>query len=67
MPDDLLGALKRNKKAQTSFKNLSPSHKKEYIEWISEAKREETRQQRLATAIEWMAQGKPRNWKYMKC
>src|SRR5438034_768187 len=51
----------------TAFENFSYSHKKEYLEWITEAKRDETRQQRLKTAIEWLAKGKPRNWKYMKC
>ena len=44
-----------------------PSHKREYVEWITEAKQEATRQRRLATAIEWMAQGKSRNWKYENC
>jgi uncharacterized protein YdeI (YjbR/CyaY-like superfamily) len=67
IPADLRGALKKNKKALTTFENFSPSHKREYVEWITEAKRDETRQQRLRTTIEWLAQGKPRNWKYMNC
>ncbi len=67
VPDGLLAALKKNKKALTAFENFSPSHKREYVEWITEAKRDETRQQRLRTTIEWLAQGKPRNWKYMIC
>ena len=66
VPDDLAAALKRNKKAQASFEGFSPSHRREYIEWITEAKGEDTRKRRLETAIEWMAEGKPRNWKYMK-
>jgi hypothetical protein len=63
----LMSALKDNKKALTAFENFSYSHKKEYVEWITEAKGEETRKRRLATAIEWMAEGKSRHWKYVKC
>jgi uncharacterized protein YdeI (YjbR/CyaY-like superfamily) len=66
VPDYFLAALKKNKKALATFEAFSPSHKREYVEWIVEAKQEETRMQRLATAIEWMAEGKPRNWKYMR-
>jgi len=67
IPPSLAAALKRNKKAQQTFENFSPSHKREYIEWITEAKREETRAKRLETAIECLKDGKPRNWKYMNC
>ncbi len=67
VPEDLTAALKRNKKALATFKQFSPSHKWEYVEWITEAKRDETRTQRLATAVQWMAEGKSRNWKYAKC
>jgi len=63
-PDDLLKALKKNKKALATFEAFSPSNKREYIDWLTEAKQEATRRQRLAQAIEWMAEGKPRNWKY---
>ncbi|MDH3285042.1 MAG: YdeI/OmpD-associated family protein [Acidobacteriota bacterium] len=66
VPDDLKAAMKKNKKALATFENFSFSNRKEYVEWITEAKREETRQRRVRTAIEWMAEGKPRNWKYMK-
>jgi hypothetical protein len=65
-PADLAAALKKNAKAATTFKNFSPSHRREYIEWITEARQPETRQRRLAQTIEWLAEGKPRNWKYMK-
>lgn len=65
MPEDFVIALKKDKKAGKNFESLSPSHKREYIEWILEAKREETRQKRIATALAWLAEGKPRNWKYM--
>ena len=58
-------ALKKSKSAQKTYDALSPSHKREYLEWITEAKREDTRERRLATAIEWLAEGKPRNWKHM--
>jgi uncharacterized protein YdeI (YjbR/CyaY-like superfamily) len=66
VPNDLMGALKKNKKAMTAFQSFPPSHRREYIEWITEAKREETRQKRLQTAIAQIAEGKPQNWKYMK-
>ena len=67
VPKDLAAALKKNKKAAEAFKNFAPSHRREYIEWITEAKREETRATRLATTLEWLAQGKQRNWKHMNC
>jgi uncharacterized protein YdeI (YjbR/CyaY-like superfamily) len=60
-------ALKKNKKALIAFENFSYSHKKEYLDWITEAKREETRAKRMETAILWLAKGKSRNWKYMNC
>jgi uncharacterized protein YdeI (YjbR/CyaY-like superfamily) len=64
VPADLAGALAKNKQARTAFTAFSPSHKREYVEWITEAKRDETRQQRIQTAIKWIAEGKSRNWKY---
>ncbi len=67
VPDYFVAALKKNKKALTTFEGFSYSHKKEYVEWITEAKREETRQQRIKTAIEWMSKGKSRHWKYANC
>jgi uncharacterized protein YdeI (YjbR/CyaY-like superfamily) len=63
-PPDLAAALKKNAKARATFDGFSPSHRREYIEWVGEAKREETRQRRLAQAIEMLAEGKTRNWKY---
>ena len=50
----------------TTFRAFSPSNKRDYIEWLEEVKTEATRQKRLETALEWMAEGKPRNWKHMK-
>jgi uncharacterized protein YdeI (YjbR/CyaY-like superfamily) len=67
IPDDLASALQGNHQAQAAFEKFSPSHKREYVEWITEAKTQATRSKRLATAIEWMAEGKSRNWKYMNC
>ena len=66
IPGDLAAAFGKNKKAQAGFDALSPSHKREYLEWITEARAAETRARRLAQAIEWMAAGKSRNWKYEK-
>jgi len=59
--------LKKNKKAAVTYEAFSPSCKREYVEWISEAKREETRASRVAQAVTWMAEGKQRNWKYQQC
>jgi hypothetical protein len=64
VPADLAAALKKNQAAASYFEGLSPSHRREYVEWITEAKREETRTRRLATTLEWLAAGKSRNWKY---
>ena len=66
MPQYLKRALVRNKKALVTFEAFSPTHKREYLEWVTEAKTEETRSKRLATTIDWLAQGKKRNWKYMR-
>ena len=66
VPAYLIAALKKNKKAHAAFESFPPSHKREYVEWITEAKREETRAKRLEQAIAWIAEGKSRNWKYEK-
>ena len=67
VPADLAAALKKNRKAAATFEDFSKSHRNEYVDWITEAKRDETRAKRLATALEWLAEGKSRNWKYEKC
>ena len=67
VPQTLLAALKKNAKAKATFDTFSYSHKKEYVEWITEAKQDETRTRRLATTIEWLSEGKARNWKYERC
>jgi uncharacterized protein YdeI (YjbR/CyaY-like superfamily) len=67
VPADLAAALRTNKAARETFDGFPPSHRREYIEWITEAKQEATRARRLATTLEWLAEGKSRNWKYSKC
>jgi uncharacterized protein YdeI (YjbR/CyaY-like superfamily) len=64
VPTDFLAALKKNKKAFAAFEKFPPSHKREYVDWITEAKREETRVRRIQSALEMLAEGKSRNWKY---
>ncbi|MEO8190254.1 MAG: YdeI/OmpD-associated family protein [Acidobacteriota bacterium] len=67
VPEDLAAGLKKNRAAGSTFEKMSLSHRREYVEWITEAKREETREKRLSTALEWLAEGKSRNWKYENC
>jgi uncharacterized protein YdeI (YjbR/CyaY-like superfamily) len=66
VPPYFTAALKKNKKALAAFDAFPPSHRREYVMWVTEAKTEETRDKRLATAMEWIAEGKGRNWKYEK-
>jgi uncharacterized protein YdeI (YjbR/CyaY-like superfamily) len=66
VPDYMAKALGKNKAAKKTFENFSPSNKREYVNWVTEAKTEATREKRLKQAIAWMAEGKPRMWKYMK-
>jgi len=66
VPDFFTQALSKNKKALQTFEAFAWSHKKEYVQWITEAKTEETKSKRMASAIEMMAEGKSRNWKYAK-
>jgi uncharacterized protein YdeI (YjbR/CyaY-like superfamily) len=66
-PPEFTAALRKNKRAASVFAAFSPSCKREYVEWIAEAKRPETRDKRIASAIEWIAEGKQRNWKYQNC
>lgn len=67
IPADLLEALASNEKAAETFDKFPPSCRREYVEWITEAKTEATRGKRLATTVEWLNEGKRRNWKYEKC
>ncbi|MBS1821659.1 MAG: YdeI/OmpD-associated family protein [Acidobacteria bacterium] len=64
VPADLAAALKKNKAAQRVWASFSASCQREYADWITEAKRAETREKRVAQAVEWIAEGKQRNWKY---
>ena len=64
VPADFQSALAKKKLARQTFADLSPSHQREYLEWITEAKRPETRQKRIETSLQWLTDGKSRNWKY---
>jgi uncharacterized protein YdeI (YjbR/CyaY-like superfamily) len=64
VPPYFAAALKKNPQARKTFEAFPPSHRREYLEWVTEAKREETRNERLAKTIKWLAEGKSRNWKY---
>ncbi len=64
IPPSFTKELKQHKKAYAVFENFSPSHKREYVEWITEAKSAETRNKRMEQAVAWMTEGKHRNWKY---
>lgn len=66
VPRELASALTKNSEAQRQFKAFTPGKQREYNEWIAEAKTDATRAKRVAQAVEWIAEGKPRNWKYMK-
>ncbi len=65
-PAALGAALTRNAKARATWKRFGPGHRRAYVEWIAEAKRPETRARRIATTVEWLAAGKPHNWKYAR-
>jgi uncharacterized protein YdeI (YjbR/CyaY-like superfamily) len=67
MHPELAAALANSPKAKAAFDALAPSHRREYLEWIGEAKRDETRRKRISTAIGWLAEGKKRNWQYERC
>lgn len=64
VPPELVAALAKNKTARAVFEKFPPSHRREYSEWIGEAKRDETKATRVKQAVEWIAEGKGRNWKY---
>lgn len=66
IPDYFMKALSKNKKARATFDGFSYTNKKDYVEWVTGAKNDETRDQRMATSVEWMSEGKIRNWKYVK-
>lgn len=63
-PDFFMRALRQNAAALKAYQGFSPSHQRQYVQWVTEAKRDETRQRRLAQAVTQMAEGKTQNWKY---
>ena len=67
VPTYFLSALKKNNKAKATFEGFSYAKQKDYVTWVTEAKTDETRKKRLATSVEWLAEGKSRNWKYERC
>ena len=67
IPPQFTSALEANPAAKATLEGFAPSHRREYVEWISEAKRPETRDKRIAQAVEMLSQGKKRNWKYEDC
>jgi uncharacterized protein YdeI (YjbR/CyaY-like superfamily) len=67
VPQDLRAAIDAVPSAKTCFDGFPPSCQREYVEWVTEAKRDETRAKRLAQTVEWLAEGKKRNWKYENC
>jgi uncharacterized protein YdeI (YjbR/CyaY-like superfamily) len=64
VPDYFIHVLNENPVAKEAFEKFSYSHKKEYLQWITEAKTDATRQKRMEQAMEMMSEGKSRNWKY---
>lgn len=67
VPDDFAAALAENGPAKKLFDGFAPSHRREYVEWIVSAKRQETRTRRIVQAVQWIAEGKKRHWKYENC
>lgn len=67
MHPEFAAALGKSPKAKATFDAFPPSCRREYLEWVGEAKRDETRAKRIATSVEWLAEGKRRNWKYESC
>ena len=67
VPQDLRAAIDADQAARATFDGFAPSCQREYVEWIVEAKRDETRSKRIAQTVEWLAEGKKRNWKYENC
>ena len=67
MPPEFAAALAKVPAAEATLAAFAPSHRREYLEWITTAKAEATRDKRIAQAVEWLAEGKKRNWKYENC
>jgi uncharacterized protein YdeI (YjbR/CyaY-like superfamily) len=67
VPPALAAALAADQQAQSVWAAFAPGQRREYCEWIAEAKRDETRTRRITEAMAWIAEGKTRNWKYQNC
>lgn len=67
MPDDFAAALAKVPAAQQTYDAFPPGKQRDYLAWVLEARREDTRAKRIAQAVAWLAEGKPRNWKYEGC
>ena len=67
VPQDMRAAIDAVPAAKATFDGFPPSQQRDYVEWVTEAKRDETRAKRLAQTVEWIAEGKRRNWKYENC
>src|SRR6476469_8584100 len=67
MHPEFAAALARAPEAKAALEGLSPSAQRDYLEWVAEAKQDATRQKRIATAVEWLSEGKKRHWKYENC
>ena len=67
MPDDFASALAETPNAQQVFDSFTDAQRRDYLDWVTSAKREATRAKRIATAVEWIGEGKKRNWKYENC
>lgn len=67
MPEDFAAALDAMPAARETYEGFTPAQQRDYLEWITEAKAAATREKRMAQAVEWLAEGKKRNWKYEKC
>ena len=64
---DFAAALERNLKARAALDGFPPSARREYVDWVAEAKQDTTRAKRIADAVKWLSEGKRRHWKYEKC
>jgi uncharacterized protein YdeI (YjbR/CyaY-like superfamily) len=64
---EFAAALAKAPRAKSALDSFPPSAQRDYLDWIAEAKQDATRQKRIVTAIEWLSEGKRRNWKYERC
>ena len=67
MHPELKAAMSKSAKARATFDAFPPGQQREYLEWVADAKADDTRARRIKQAVEWMSQGKRRNWKYENC